>query len=50
MRKKGRNSQGSKRTGKCPIYFRCHENKIKNMKFIELSIPQLPLAQGGVNE
>lgn len=33
-----------------PIYFICYENKIRKMKFIELSIPQLLLGQGGVYE
>lgn len=45
-----RNSQGSKCTGKCPIYFRYYENKIRNMKFTELSVLQPILGSGGVNE
>lgn len=32
------------------VLFRCHKNKIRNMKFVELSIPQSLPGQGGINE
>lgn len=37
------NSQGN-------VLFRCHKNKIRNTKFIELSIPQSLPNQGRKNE